>query len=55
MCEIYGVVECIAILFDSTCIHIMPLMNPDCFENSLECDRGSTKGWDNDNNIDLTR
>ena len=53
--EIYGVEERIATLFNSTCIHIMPLINPDGFENSLEGDRGSTKGRDNDNNIDLTR
>ena len=55
MCEIYGVEECIATLVNSTCIHIKPLMNLDGFENSFEGDRGSTKGRDNDNNIDFTR
>ena len=55
VCEIYGVEECIATLVNSTCIHNMPLINPEGFENSLEVDRGSTKGQDNDNNIDFTR
>ena len=55
VCEIYGVEERIATLVNSICIHIMPLINPDGFENSLEVDRGSTKGQDNDNNIDFTR
>ena len=55
VCEIYGVEEGIATLVNSTCIHIMAIMNPDGFENSLEGDRGGTKGQDNDNNIDLTR
>ena len=44
VCEIYGVEERIATLVNFTCIHIMPLMNPDGFENSLEGDRGSSKG-----------
>ena len=55
ICEICGVEEGIVTLVNSTCIHIMPLMNQDGFENSLEGNRGSTKGWDNDNNIDLTK
>jgi len=49
--EIYGVEKRIATLVNSTCIHIMPLMNLYGFENSLEGDRGSTKGRDNDNNL----
>ena len=53
LCESYGVDERITTLVNSTRIHIMPSMNPDGFENSLEGDRGSTKVWDND--VDLTR
>ena len=33
-CEIYGVEERIATLVNSTCIHIIPLINPDGIETN---------------------
>ena len=55
LCESYGVDDRITTLVNSTRIHIMPSMNPDGFENSLEGDRDSYQGRGNGNDIDLNR
>ena len=34
VCDIYGVEERIATLVNSTCIHIIPLINPDGIETN---------------------
>ena len=53
--EGYGVDQRITRLVDSTRIHIMPTMNPDGFEMSMEGDRSSIRGRANANNHDLNR
>lgn len=40
---------------DNTRIHIMPTMNPDGFEKSIEGDEGSLKGRNNAHDVDLNR
>ena len=42
-------------LVDETRIHIMPSMNPDGYERSIEGDCSSTTGRTNKNNYDLNR
>jgi carboxypeptidase D len=53
--DTYGVDDRITNLINNTRIHIMPSMNPDGFENSLEGDGYSITGRANANNVDLNR
>ncbi len=53
--EGYGLDDRVTRLVNATRIHIMPTMNPDGFEASREGDRGSVKGRNNGNDIDLNR
>lgn len=53
--ESYGKNMVMTKLVDSTRIHVMPSMNPDGFERSLEGDCNSEHGRRNSHNIDLNR
>lgn len=53
LCEQYGNDKQITELIDSTRIHLMPTMNPDGYEISVE--KGSKKGRSNAHGIDLNR
>uniref|UniRef100_A0A6G1SHC6 Carboxypeptidase D n=1 Tax=Aceria tosichella TaxID=561515 RepID=A0A6G1SHC6_9ACAR len=53
--ENYGTNELVTGLINSTRIHLLPSMNPDGYENSVEGDCESEKGRANANGVDLNR
>lgn len=55
LCENYHKISAITALVDYTRIHIMPSMNPDGHEISIEGDRDSSKGRENAHHVDLNR
>ncbi|KAF2900813.1 hypothetical protein ILUMI_05352 [Ignelater luminosus] len=55
LCENYGTDERVTHILNTTRVHIMPSMNPDGYEISMEGDAASGLGRSNANNIDLNR
>ncbi|XP_056640520.1 carboxypeptidase D [Diorhabda sublineata] len=55
LCERYGTDERITNLLNTTRIHILPSMNPDGYEMSMEGDESSVIGRNNANDYDLNR
>ncbi|KAF7244400.1 Carboxypeptidase D [Varanus komodoensis] len=55
LCKNYGTDPEVTDLVQTTRIHIMPSMNPDGYERSLEGDTQGTVGRNNSNNFDLNR
>ncbi|KAM6463145.1 carboxypeptidase D [Liasis olivaceus] len=55
LCKNYGTDPEVTDLIQKTRIHIMPSMNPDGYEKSLEGDISGTFGRNNSNNYDLNR
>lgn len=55
LCEQYQSDKRITDLVDTTRIHLMPSMNPDGYEKSVEGDKTSSHGRANSNGIDLNR
>ena len=55
LCENYTQLPRVRELVDSTRIHILPSMNPDGYERSVEGDYQSVQGRYNANNVDLNR
>lgn len=55
LCENYKKISGITALVDYTRIHIMPSMNPDGHEISIEGDRDSVTGRENAHHVDLNR
>ena len=55
LCEKYGKDPTITKLVDNTRIHIMPSMNPDGYEMSVEGDCQSVNGRRNADDVDLNR
>lgn len=55
LCENYKLNDRITKLIDTTRIHILPSMNPDGYEKSIEGDKSSLVGRANANRIDLNR
>lgn len=53
--ENYKIDDRITKLIDTTRIHLMPSMNPDGYELSIEGDASSARGRENGNDIDLNR
>lgn len=55
LCENYHKISAITALVDYARLHIMPSMNPDGHEISIEGDRDSSKGRENAHHVDLNR
>ncbi|XP_030748149.1 carboxypeptidase D [Sitophilus oryzae] len=55
MCERYGTDDRITKLLETTRIHLLPSMNPDGYEASVEGDASSSNGRSNSNGFDLNR
>lgn len=55
LCENYKIDDRITKLIDTTRIHLLPSMNPDGYELSVEGDARSSVGRKNTNDIDLNR
>lgn len=55
LCENYKIDDRITKLIDTTRIHLLPSMNPDGYELSVEGDTRSAVGRKNTNDIDLNR
>lgn len=55
LCDNYGTSPLITKLVDTTRIHIMPSMNPDGYETSIEGDCNSVHGRRNGDDVDLNR
>ncbi|CAL1533608.1 unnamed protein product, partial [Lymnaea stagnalis] len=55
LCENYGTDELVTLMVQQTHIHILPTMNPDGYEMSLEGDLQGVVGRANANGVDLNR